>query len=403
MRLLPFNSKTMLRTGFRSLTTTSSLKKPFLGLLVRTRGLASEVNEAEFELSDCPIHRLETGPAKKGVLTREDGLYFYRQMQVIRRMENAASTLYKSKAIRGFCHLYSGQEACAIGMQAAIKKDDSIITAYRCHGWTYVRGVPVAEILSELAGRKSGCSKGKGGSMHMYGHEYYGGNGIVGAQVPLGAGIALAHKYRGNGQICVTLYGDGAANQGQVFETYNMAKLWDLPVIFVCENNGYGMGTSVERAAATTEYHTRGDYIPGIKVDGMDILTVREATRFAADFTRSGNGPILIELATYRYYGHSMSDPGTSYRSRDEVQSIRKARDPIMNLREKLLDSGLADADDIKRLEAEAKEEVEAAVEVAKASPDPILDDLFLDVYADDNMEGHKIRGCDNWIRQATN
>lgn len=237
----------------------------------------------------------------------------------------------------------------------------------------------------------------------MYGHEYYGGNGIVGAQVPLGAGIALAHKYRGNGQICVTLYGDGAANQGQVFETYNMAKLWDLPVIFVCENNGYGMGTSVERAAATTEYHTRGDYIPGIKVDGMDILTVREATRFAADFTRSGNGPILIELATYRYYGHSMSDPGTSYRSRDEVQSIRKARDPIMNLREKLLDSGLADADDIKRLEAEAKEEVEAAVEVAKASPDPILDDLFLDVYADDNMEGHKIRGCDNWIRQATN
>lgn len=361
------------------------------------------MNEAEFELSDCPIHRLETGPAKKGVLTREDGLYFYRQMQVIRRMENAASTLYKSKAIRGFCHLYSGQEACAIGMQAAIKKDDSIITAYRCHGWTYVRGVPVAEILSELAGRKSGCSKGKGGSMHMYGHEYYGGNGIVGAQVPLGAGIALAHKYRGNGQICVTLYGDGAANQGQVFETYNMAKLWDLPVIFVCENNGYGMGTSVERAAATTEYHTRGDYIPGIKVDGMDILTVREATRFAADFTRSGNGPILIELATYRYYGHSMSDPGTSYRSRDEVQSIRKARDPIMNLREKLLDSGLADADDIKRLEAEAKEEVEAAVEVAKASPDPILDDLFLDVYADDNMEGHKIRGCDNWIRQATN
>ncbi|XP_068698308.1 pyruvate dehydrogenase E1 component subunit alpha, mitochondrial-like [Montipora foliosa] len=393
----------MLRTGFRSLTTTSSLKKPFLGLLVRTRGLASQVNEAEFELSDCPIHRLETGPAKKGVLTREDGLYFYRQMQVIRRMENAASTLYKSKAIRGFCHLYSGQEACAIGMQAAIKKDDSIITAYRCHGWTYVRGVPVAEILSELAGRKSGCSKGKGGSMHMYGHEYYGGNGIVGAQVPLGAGIALAHKYRGNGQICVTLYGDGAANQGQVFETYNMAKLWDLPVIFVCENNGYGMGTSVERAAATTEYHTRGDYIPGIKVDGMDILTVREATRFAADFTRSGNGPILIELATYRYHGHSMSDPGTSYRSRDEVQAIRKTRDPIMNLREKLLDSGLADTDDIKRLEAEAKEEVEAAVEVAKASPDPILDDLFLDVYADDNMEGHKIRGCDNWIRQATN
>ncbi|XP_074626682.1 pyruvate dehydrogenase E1 component subunit alpha, mitochondrial-like isoform X2 [Acropora palmata] len=324
-------------------------------------------------------------------------------MQVIRRMENAASTMYKSKVIRGFCHLYSGQEACAIGMQAAIHKDDSIITAYRCHAWTYIRGIPVADILSELAGRKNGCSKGKGGSMHMYGHEYYGGNGIVGAQVPLGGGIALAHKYRDNGQICVTLYGDGAANQGQVFETYNMAKLWDLPVIFVCENNGYGMGTSVERAAATTEYHTRGDYIPGIKVDGMDILTVREATRFAADFTRSGKGPILMELTTYRYYGHSMSDPGTSYRSRDEVQSIRKTRDPIMSLREKLLDSGLADTDDIKRIEKEAKEEVDAAVKVAQAGPEPALDDLFLDVYADDNMEGHKIRGCDNWIRQATN
>lgn len=393
----------MLRAGLRSLTSTSPLNKPFLGLLVRARGLASEVNEAEFELSDCPIHKLDSGPAKKAVLTRDDGLHFYRQMQVIRRMENAASTMYKSKVIRGFCHLYSGQEACAIGMQAAIHKDDSIITAYRCHAWTYIRGIPVADILSELAGRKNGCSKGKGGSMHMYGHEYYGGNGIVGAQVPLGGGIALAHKYRDNGQICVTLYGDGAANQGQVFETYNMAKLWDLPVIFVCENNGYGMGTSVERAAATTEYHTRGDYIPGIKVDGMDILTVREATRFAADFTRSGKGPILMELTTYRYYGHSMSDPGTSYRSRDEVQSIRKTRDPIMSLREKLLDSGLADTDDIKRIEKEAKEEVDAAVKVAQAGPEPTLDDLFLDVYADDNMEGHKIRGCDNWIRQATN
>lgn len=361
------------------------------------------MNEAEFELSDCPIHKLNSGPAKKAILTREDGLKFYRQMQVIRRMETAASTLYKSKVIRGFCHLYSGQEACCIGMEAALKEGDSIITAYRCHGWTYIRGVSAAEILCELAGRKTGCSKGKGGSMHMYGYEYYGGNGIVGAQVPLGAGIALAHKYRGNGQICVTLYGDGAANQGQVFETYNMAKLWDLPCIFVCENNGYGMGTSVERAAATTEYHTRGDYIPGIKVNGMDILTVREATRFAADHTRSGKGPIVMELATYRYYGHSMSDPGTSYRSRDEVQSVRKTRDPISNLREKLLDSGLADTDDIKGIEKDAKEEVEAAVQAAQSDPDPTLDDLFLDVYADDNMEGHQIRGCDNWSRHATN
>lgn len=394
----------MLRTGSAALKVNSSLTRPFLGLLVTaTRGLASQVKEAEFELSDCPIHRLDSGPPKKAVLTREDGLTYYRQMQIIRRMETAASNLYKSKVIRGFCHLYSGQEACCIGMEAAIDKDDSIITAYRCHGWTYMRGVSVAEILCELAGRKTGCSKGKGGSMHMYGHEYYGGNGIVGAQVPLGAGIALAHKYRGNGKICIALYGDGAANQGQVFETYNMAKLWDLPCIFVCENNGYGMGTSVERAAATTEYHTRGDYIPGIKVDGMDILTVREATKFAADYTRSGKGPILMELATYRYYGHSMSDPGTSYRSRDEVQSVRKTRDPISGLREKLLDSGLADVDDIKSIENEAKQEVEAAVKAAQGDPDPTLDDLFLDVYADDNMDGHKIRGCDNWSRNVTN
>jgi len=393
----------MLRKGLVSLRATSSLKKPFVGWLVSNRGFAGQVNEAEFELADCPIHRLDSGPPKKAILTREDGLSYYRTMQVIRRMETAASTLYKSKVIRGFCHLYSGQEACCIGMQAAINMDDSIITAYRCHGWTYIRGVSVKEILCELAGRKTGCSKGKGGSMHMYGHEYYGGNGIVGAQVPVGAGIALAHQYRGNGQICVTLYGDGAANQGQVFETYNMAKLWNLPCIFVCENNGYGMGTSVERAAATTEYHTRGDYIPGIKVDGMDILTVREATKFAADYTRSEKGPILMELATYRYYGHSMSDPGTSYRSRDEVQSVRKTRDPILGLREKLLDSGLADTEDIKRIEQEAKQEIEEAVKAAEADPDPTLDDLYLDLYADDNMEGHVVRGCDNWSRHATN
>ncbi|CAH3035067.1 unnamed protein product [Pocillopora meandrina] len=393
----------MLGRGFSSLRAVNSLKKPFVGWLTGSRGLANQVNEAEFELSDSPLHLLDSGPPKKAVLTREDGLHYYKEMQIIRRMETAASTLYKSKIIRGFCHLYSGQEACCIGMDAAMDKNDSLITAYRCHGWTYLKGISVKEILCELAGRKTGCSKGKGGSMHMYGYEYYGGNGIVGAQVPLGAGIALAHQYRGNGQICVTLYGDGAANQGQVFETYNMAKLWNLPCIFVCENNGYGMGTSVERAAATTEYHTRGDFIPGIKVDGMDVLTVREVTKFAADYARSGKGPIVLELATYRYYGHSMSDPGTSYRSRDEVQAVRKTRDPILSLREKLLDSGLADTDEIKGIEQEAKQLIEEAVKAAESDPDPTLDDLYLDVYADDNMEGHVIRGCDNWSRHATN
>lgn len=290
-----------------------------------------------------------------------------------------------------------------MGMQNAIFPDDSVITAYRCHGWTYMRGVPAAGVLAELTGRKSGCTQGKGGSMHMYAPDYYGGNGIVGAQVPLGAGIALAHKYRNDGKICIALYGDGAANQGQLFETYNMAKLWDLPVIFVCENNGYGMGTSVERAAASTDYYSRGDFIPGIRVDGMDVLTVREAVKWAADRTRGGNGPLLMELVTYRYGGHSMSDPGTSYRSRDEIQEVRKTRDPISGLREKLLDSGLATTEEIKAIEQEAKKEIEAAVEVAKTSPEPPEEDLYLGVYAGGTNTDVPIRGCDPFSYHATN
>lgn len=237
----------------------------------------------------------------------------------------------------------------------------------------------------------------------MYAPDYYGGNGIVGAQVPLGAGIALAHKYRNDGKICVALYGDGAANQGQLFETYNMAQLWNLPAIFVCENNGYGMGTSVERAAASTDYYSRGDYIPGIRVDGMDVLTVREAVKWAAARTRSGNGPILMELVTYRYGGHSMSDPGTSYRSRDEIQEVRKTRDPITGLREKLLDSGLATTDEIKAIEQEAKKEIDAAVEVAKTSPEPPVEDLYLGIYAGGTNVDVPVRGCDVFSWHATN
>uniref|UniRef100_A0AAY4F0L5 Pyruvate dehydrogenase E1 component subunit alpha, testis-specific form, mitochondrial n=1 Tax=Denticeps clupeoides TaxID=299321 RepID=A0AAY4F0L5_9TELE len=280
-------------------------------LVVSARSYADFTPQVSFDIKRCDVHRLDQGPPDKTVLTREQGLQYYRTMQVMRRMELKADQLYKQKIIRGFCHLYDGQEACAVGIEAGIKPDDHLITAYRAHGYTYTRGVPVKEILAELTGRKGGVAKGKGGSMHMYAKHFYGGNGIVGAQVPLGAGVALACKYHGNSQVCVALYGDGAANQGQIFESYNMAALWKLPCIFICENNKYGMGTSVERASANTDYYKRGDFIPGIRVDGMDVLCVREATKFAADYCRSGKGPILMELQTYRYHGHSMSDPGS--------------------------------------------------------------------------------------------
>jgi pyruvate dehydrogenase E1 component alpha subunit len=304
--------------------------------------------EANFDIGACKLHKLEEGPPLSTTCTREDGLKYYRQMQVVRRMETASGNLYKEKVIRGFCHLYSGQEAICVGMNAGLRPTDALITAYRAHGWAYMRGVSPVGVLAELTGRKSGCSKGKGGSMHMYTDNFYGGNGIVGAQVPLGAGVAFALKYQGTDNVCVSLYGDGAANQGQIFEAYNIAKLWDLPVLFVCENNGYGMGTSVDRASASTEYYKRGDYIPGIWVDGMDVLGVKEATQWAAEYCRSGKGPLVLEMVTYRYHGHSMSDPGTSYRSRDEIQEVRSKRDPIGLLKSKLVEAGLSTAEELK-------------------------------------------------------
>jgi len=270
-----------------------------------------------------------------------------------------------------------------------------VITAYRAHGWTYVMGVSQLGVLSELTGRQSGCARGKGGSMHMYAKNFYGGNGIVGAQVPLGVGIAFAAKYSGTDGICVALYGDGAANQGQVFEVYNMAKLWDVPCIFVCENNGYGMGTSVERASASTAYYTRGDYVPGIWVDGMDVLAVREATRYSVDYCTSGKGPILLEMATYRYSGHSMSDPGTSYRTREEIQEVRQTRDPVTSFKEKIIAAELATAEEIKNLENKIRASVDEDVKKAKSDKEIGLEELVTDIYAD-NKE-HVIRGTTPW------
>nr|CAD7456247.1 unnamed protein product [Timema tahoe] len=379
------------------------------------------------------LHKLESGPSTQVSVNRDDALHYYKQMYTIRRMETAAGNMYKEKIVRGFCHLYSGQEACAVGIKAALRPYDDVITAYRAHGWAHLMGVSHLGVLAELTGRQSGCARGKGGSMHMYTSHFYGGNGIVGAQVPLGVGLAFASKYMGTDGVSVALYGDGAANQGQIFEVYNIAKLLDLPCIFVCENNGYGMGTSVDRAAASTTYYTRGDYIPGIWVDGMDVLAMREATRYAVNHCSTGKGPIILEAFTYRYSGHSMSDPGTSYRTREEVQEVRQTRDPITSFKDKIISTELATAEELKlkvsakchrrgaqgqclvpplrssrsvlsataeelkTLEADIRKEVDEATKKAKADKEIGLDELTTDIYADP-IEAD-IRGTTPWNR----
>ncbi|CAO3618459.1 unnamed protein product [Cunninghamella echinulata] len=266
-------------------------------------------------------------------------------------------------------------------MEAAIDDGDHIITAYRCHGFTYVRGGSIKSILAELMGREAGISKGKGGSMHMFAHNFYGGNGIVGAQVPLGAGVAFAEKYKEIPSVTFALYGDGASNQGQVFEAYNMAKLWDLPCVFVCENNKYGMGTSANRSSASTEYFKRASYIPGIRVNGMDSLAIKRACEWAKEWTASGKGPLLMELTTYRYGGHSMSDPGTTYRTREEIQHMRSTSDPITGLKHIIMDHGFATEADLKTIDKEARKEVDQALKEAEASPEPPIKEFSTEIY----------------------
>ncbi|CAG9128709.1 unnamed protein product [Plutella xylostella] len=351
----------------------------------------STKSEAAFEVKPFKLHKLDHGPSTKTSVSSEEALDMYRKLTLLRRLETAAGNLYKEKIIRGFCHLYSGQEAVAVGMKAAMREQDTVITAYRCHGWTYLMGVSAVGVLAELTGRGTGCSRGKGGSMHLYGRNFYGGNGIVGAQVPLGAGLAFAHKYRGDGGVNFALYGDGAANQGQLFEAYNIAKLWNLPSVFVCENNGYGMGTSKDRSSASTEYYTRGDYIPGVWVDGMDVLATKEATRFAIDYCTSGKGPLVIEMETYRYGGHSMSDPGTSYRTRDEVQEVRQTRDPITSFKDKLLANELATPDQLKEIDIAVRKEVDEATKQAKSDAEIGVEELSADIYV--NNLHNEIRG----------
>lgn len=327
-------------------------------------------------------------------LSREDALKLYRKMVTCRRMETVCGNMYKAKKIRGFCHLYIGQEAVAVGMCAALRKMDSVITAYRCHAWTHLMGVSIHGLMAELVGVRTGCSRGKGGSMHTYTDNFYGGNGIVGAQVPLGVGIALAHQYRGDGGICLALYGDGACNQGQIFEVYNIAKLLCLPCIFVCENNHYGMGTHVSRHSAFTDLYMRGQYIPGLWVDGNQVLAVRSATHFAVDYAVN-RGPIVLEMSTYRYEGHSMSDPGISYRSREEVQKSRKERDPITSFRAQILELCLAKEEELKEIDTSIRKEVDEVAKQVLKDKEVGLEELTADVYMK-NFEP-RIRGISGY------
>jgi pyruvate dehydrogenase E1 component alpha subunit len=315
---------------------------------------------------------------------KDELLKYYRDMLLIRRFEERAGQLYGMGLIGGFCHLYIGQEAIAVGVQAAQKPGDQVITGYREHGHMLACGMDPKAVMAELTGRATGSSRGKGGSMHMFSTEaaFYGGHGIVGAQVSLGTGLALANRYRGDKKVSFAYFGDGAANQGQVYESFNMAQLWDLPVVYVIENNQYAMGTSIDRSSAETHLYKRGASfrIPGEEVDGMDVMAVKAAAEKAAEHARSGKGPYILEMKTYRYRGHSMSDPA-KYRTRDEVDEIRKTRDPIDHIEELLEKKGYADEATLKAIDAEVKRIVADAAEFARTSPEPDPSELYTDVY----------------------
>ncbi|WFP61009.1 pyruvate dehydrogenase (acetyl-transferring) E1 component subunit alpha [Mesorhizobium sp. WSM4904] len=315
--------------------------------------------------------------------TKEEELSAYRHMLLIRRFEEKAGQLYGMGFIGGFCHLYIGQEAVVTGMKMALVEGDQMITAYRDHGHMLAMELSPRGVMAELTGRRGGLSKGKGGSMHMFSKEkhFYGGHGIVGAQVSLGTGLAFANRYRDNKNVSLTYFGDGAANQGQVYESFNMASLWKLPVIYIIENNRYAMGTSVSRSSAETDFSHRGASfkIPGMQVDGMDVRAVKAAGNVAAEWCRAGNGPLIIEMQTYRYRGHSMSDPA-KYRSKEEVQKMRSERDPIEQVRVRLLDKKWASEDELKAIDKEVRDVVADAAEFAQNDAEPDPSELWTDV-----------------------
>jgi pyruvate dehydrogenase E1 component alpha subunit len=338
---------------------------------------------ANFWLEQAAARRNESD---RPGLSREQELAAYRDMLLIRRFEEKAGQLYGMGFIGGFCHLYIGQEAVVVGMMMAAEPGDQIITAYRDHGHMLVTGMEPKGVMAELTGRRHGYSKGKGGSMHMFSVEknFYGGHGIVGAPAPLGTGLAFANKYRSNDRVALTFFGEGAANQGQVYESFNMASLWKLPIVYIIENNHYAMGTAVERGTARAEeLHQRGLAfgIPGKQIDGMDIATVKEAGEKALAHARAGQGPMILEMITYRYRGHSMSDPA-KYRTREEVQDMREQRDPIELVRKRLLASGHATEDELKEIDREVRARVTEAAEFAQSDPEPDARELYTDVTA---------------------
>jgi pyruvate dehydrogenase E1 component subunit alpha len=330
---------------------------------------------------------LET-PVKAGTpvadFSKSEELAAYRTMLTIRRFEEKAGQMYGMGLIGGFCHLYIGQEAVVVGMQMVLKQGDEVITGYRDHGHMIACGMEPKGVMAELTGRSHGYSKGKGGSMHMFSKAkgFYGGHGIVGAPVPLGTGLAFANRYRGNDNICLTYFGDGAANQGQVYESFNMAELWKLPVIYVIENNRYAMGTAITRSSATTDLSKRGTSfnIPGEQVDGMDVRAVKAAGEKAALWCRSGKGPFILEMLTYRYRGHSMSDPA-KYRTREEVDEVRTHHDPIDMARHRILEKKFAKEEDLKKIDGEVRDLINQASEFATHDPEPDASELWTDVY----------------------
>jgi pyruvate dehydrogenase E1 component alpha subunit len=330
-----------------------------------------------------PTAKKRSTRAKKAVISNEMYMQWYETMLRIRKFEERALMLYGQQKIRGFCHVYIGQEAITAGMESALRREDKLVTAYRQHGTAVGRGIPTNKAMAELMGKSNGINKGKGGSMHFFSaeHNYFGGNGIVGAQIPIGAGIAFAEKYKGTDNLCVTMFGDGAARQGALHEAFNMAMAWDIPALFVCENNGYAMGTSTSRTSNVTEMVKLGlSYdMPSASVDGMDPEAVYNAVMEAAEHIRAGNGPFYLEIRTYRFKGHSVSDPG-KYRSKEEVAEY-KEKDPVKVLEAKIVDGGIATPEAIKAIKDMIKKEIDDAVAYAEAGEYPDPSELYTDNY----------------------